>query len=120
MRAFLFVLTALSVMGLAFWAYQENYRAKEVRREAANLRREIGLLHEKIGVLTAEWAYLNRPGRLRELVLINFDRVPLLPLEPEQFGAVREVAWPLPAELFAPEAGEGLAPEDLAQRELAP
>lgn len=98
MRALLYIVTALGVMGLAFWAYQENYRTKEVRREAASLRQEIGTLREKAGVLKAEWAYLNRPDRLRELVLLNFDRVPLLPLEPEQFGSSREVAYPLPPE----------------------
>lgn len=112
MRSLIYVLTALCVMGLAFWAYQENYQTKEVRREAASLRREIGTLREKMGVMKAEWAYLNRPERLRELVLLNFERVPLLPLEPEQFGSAREVSYPLPPEaLPAPEA----APEDMLQ-----
>lgn len=112
MRALIYVLTALSVMGLAFWAYQENYRTKEIRGEAASLRREIGLLREKMGVLKAEWAYLNRPERLRELVLLNFERVPLLPLEPEQFGSAREVAYPLPPEAL-PAPGDGTAEEIL-------
>ena len=112
MRSLVYVLTALGVMGLAFWAYQENYRTKEIRREATSLRGEIGLLREKMGVLKAEWAYLNRPERLRELVLLNFERVPLLPLEPEQFGSAREVAYPLPPEALLP------APEDPAEDTL--
>ncbi|WP_343082240.1 cell division protein FtsL [Ostreiculturibacter nitratireducens] len=96
MRSLLFVLTALSVMGLAVWAYRENYRTQAALSEVEDLQREIAGLRDSLGVLRAEWAYLNRPERLRELAAINYDRLGLMPLMPEQFGSVSAVAYPMP------------------------
>lgn len=94
MRSLLYVLTAFAVMGLAFWAYHENYRTQAELSEARKLQSEIADLRERLGVLKAEWAYLNRPDRLRELADINFARLGLLPMEPRQFGDAREVPYP--------------------------
>jgi hypothetical protein len=96
MRAMLYLTTALAVMGLAFWAYRENYRTQGELSDVRGLRNEIGILRESLSVLRAEWAYLNRPDRLRELADINFPRLELLPLDPTQFGDVGEVAYPTP------------------------
>lgn len=94
MRGLLYVLTALAVIGLAFWAYRENYATQQVLRETRELQRQIGEAQVRLNVLHAEWAYLNRPDRLRELAEINFDRLGLLSLRPDQFGSVDEVAYP--------------------------
>ena len=96
MRNVLFVLTVLAVIGLAFWAYRENYATQEALSEVDTLRHDIRAAHARLAVLKAEWAYLNRPDRLRDLADINFDRLGLLPLRPEQFGFVDEVAYPAP------------------------
>jgi len=95
-RGFIFVMSALAVMGLALWAYQENYKTQQALREVRNLHAEIGAAHSRIGVLRAEWAYLNRPDRLRDLADLNFDRLGLLPILPEAFGTIDQVAYPLP------------------------
>ena len=47
-------------------------------------------------MLKAEWAYLNRPDRLRELAEMNFADLQLLPLLPEHFADVELVAYPKP------------------------
>lgn len=94
MRTLLFVTTALAVIGLAFWAYRENYRTQQAIAEAEALQRDIARARERLGMLRAEWAYLNRPDRLRELAEMNFDRLELLPFRPEQFGRVEQVAYP--------------------------
>lgn len=99
MRPVLYVLTFLAVMVLAFWAYRENYATQQALKDVSALNREIAALREALSVQRAEWAYLNRPDRLRELATINFDRLGLLPLEPEQFGDAEQVAYP-PEPLF--------------------
>ncbi|MFK7751376.1 MAG: cell division protein FtsL [Sedimentitalea sp.] len=94
MKSLIYVLTALAVFGLAFWAYRENYATQRVLSDTQELQRGIGAAQVRLSVLRAEWAYLNRPDRLRELAELNFDRLGLLPLRPDQFGRVDEVGFP--------------------------
>lgn len=94
MKTLAYLLTVLLVFSLAFWAYRENYATQQVVKETQGLQRQIGRAQERLSVLRAEWAYLNRPQRLRELAEINFDRLGLLPLRPDQFGRVDEVTFP--------------------------
>ncbi|WP_333712880.1 cell division protein FtsL [Yoonia sp.] len=94
MRGLLFVMTALAVMGLAFWAYQENYKTQSAIAEVRDLHRAIGAAHERLSVLNAEWAYLNRPDRLSDLADLNYDRLGLLPLMPDTFGTVGQITYP--------------------------
>lgn len=95
MKTALYLSTALIVMGLAFWAYHVNYATQDRQQELRKINREIASLQEGLSVLRAEWAYLNRPDRLRELVNLNFASLPLLPLAPEQFGTAAQVAYPV-------------------------
>lgn len=94
MKTLIYALTCLCMFGLAFWAYRENYATQRVLSETQRLQREIGAAQVRLSVLRAEWAYLNRPDRLRELADLNFDRLGLLPLQPDQFGRVDEVSFP--------------------------
>lgn len=94
MRGIILTLSIIAIMGLGFWAYRENYRTQAELAEVRSLQTEIGDLRESLSVLNAEWAYLNRPDRLRELADLNFERLGLLPLEPEQFGEVAQVTYP--------------------------
>lgn len=96
MRSCLCLFTAMVVIGMAFWAYRENYATQRALAETSRLHSAIGTASARLAVLRAEWAYLNRPDRLRELAEINFDRLGLLPLRPDQFGRIDQVAYPRP------------------------
>jgi hypothetical protein len=106
MRSLLFVLSVLAVIGSGYWAYRENYQTQDALDEVASLQARIGAQRERLAILRAEWAYLNRPDRLRDLAQLNFDKLGLLPLRPDQFGRVDQVAYPLPPELVLDDEGE--------------
>ncbi len=95
MRLFLALLSAAGVLGLAVWAYQQNYRTQAALDEVRDLSAQIARLREEQAVLAAEWAYLNRPDRLQDLADINFDRLGLMPLLPEQFARPDQIGFPL-------------------------
>jgi hypothetical protein len=115
MRPFFYVISFLALIGLGAWAYKENYATQAMLREVRGLETERSYLREALTVQRAEWAYLNRPDRLRELVTLNFDRLGLMQMEPSQFGAASDIAYPAPdagiGQGFVP---QGLAPEGLA------
>jgi hypothetical protein len=94
MRSLFYVLSAMTVIGLAFWAYRENYETQEAQARSEEVQRAISQARERLRVLNAEWAYLNRPDRLRDLAEINFDRLGLLPFQSHQFGRIDRVAYP--------------------------
>lgn len=94
MRSLLYVLSFAAVLGLAFWAYEENYQTQQALDEIETLHDDIGDARARLTVLRAEWAYLNRPDRLRELAELNFKPLGLLPLRPDQFGKADQIEYP--------------------------
>lgn len=104
MRGIFYVFSALVVIGLAYWAYLENYRTQAALKDVRELHLDIGTAHQRLAILKAEWAYLNRPDRLRDLAELNFERLELMPLMPDAFGAVDQVAYPI-APMILPQDG---------------
>ncbi len=96
MRSLTYLACVLVVMGLAFWAYRENYATQAAIGEMSQVQRQIAGLREELGVLRAEWAFLNRPDRLRQLVDLNFDRLELGPVESGQFLDLDHIDYPKP------------------------
>lgn len=95
MKPLLYVLSFAILIGLGFWAYEENYQTKQIVNEAERMQQDIAHARARLGVLRAEWAYLNRPDRLRELAELNFDALALLPITPDQFGRMDQIEYPV-------------------------
>lgn len=110
MRSVLYLLIAMVVMSLAFWAYRENYRTQDALSEMEGVRREISGLREQLVVLRAEWAYLNRPARLRELVALNADKLNLGPITSDQFVESSKIDYPPPPVKYPPRRPENFVP----------
>ena len=96
MRSILFLLAAMAVFTSGDWVYHENYRTQAELDHVDDIRRDIGAARERLAILRAEWAYLNRPDRLNDLAKLNYDRLGLLSLRPDQFGRIDQVAYPQP------------------------
>jgi cell division protein FtsL len=56
-------LLALSIFAL----FQVKYKVQNLRRDLVEIERQITADKQSIHVLEAEWAYLNRPERLKRL-----------------------------------------------------
>ena len=97
MRGLIYIASVVAVVGLAHWANVENYRTQAAIAEVRGLHAEIGQAHERLSMLRAEWAYLNRPDRLRDLADLNYNRLELMPLMPDAFGRIGDVPYPQPA-----------------------
>ena len=91
MRSLIYTLTFAFLVGLAFWAYQENIKTKNAIAHTEKLQKEIGVARAGLSILRAEWAYLNRPDRLTELVDLNFGRLQLVPLRASNFSEIDEI-----------------------------
>ena len=94
MRLVLHLSAVVLVVVCATWAYRVNYATQEALNRVAELEAEIAREREALAVLDAEWAYLNRPDRLRALVTASAKALGLVELTPEQFGETAMVAYP--------------------------
>lgn len=93
MRSVLTICIICIVMGLAYWAYQENIRTQAAIAQSERLQSDIGQAHGRLTALRAEWAYLNRPDRLIDLAVLNFSDLQLSPLRAENFGEIDQIEF---------------------------
>ena len=99
MRILLLLVCSAITIFAAYWAYNENYRTQAALKRINRLQVEIANEREAISILNAEWAYLNRPERLRDLVDLNFTDLMLVPLSSDHFGETENIAYPRVREL---------------------
>jgi hypothetical protein len=72
---------AASAIGL----YLVKYNVQDVNRDVVTLKESLAQEKESLHLLNAEWAYLNRPDRLRQLSERHLD---LVPLDSRQIGEI--------------------------------
>lgn len=107
-----FALAMLAVVAAAAWAYNVNYQTKMALARVDRLHRQIAAEREAVEVLRVEWAYLNAPERLKQLVAMSNDRLELMPMTPQHFEDVAAIPFPPKASpLVAAEPAPG--PEGL-------
>lgn len=95
MKTFLYLLAGVLVVFTASWTYKVNYQVQEAEDRVSSLQREINRERSAIAVLGAEWAYLNRPERLRALSEAYYTELRLMPIDASHFASVSEVPMPL-------------------------
>ena len=80
------------VAALAMGLYLVKYSVEDVQRELATKKTELAAEKESLHLLNAEWAYLNRPDRLRALSDKHLDLVPLDSRQIDQVQAIPAAA----------------------------
>lgn len=75
MRIFTLVYMACFA-ALAMGLYLVKYTVQNIHRDVASMSHELAREKESLHLLKAEWAYLNRPDRLRQLAERHLDLVP--------------------------------------------
>ena len=71
------LINMVCVAVLAIGLYLVKYSVQDVQRNVVTLRQDLATEKESLHLLNAEWAYLNRPDRLRQLADRHLDLVPL-------------------------------------------
>ena len=87
-------LLALSLLAIAAWTYNVNYDTRAALDRISALRAGIAEERETLQVLRVEWAWLNAPDRLAQLVVEHNDRLALTALTPRAYGYVAAVPYP--------------------------
>ena len=74
------LLIYMAVIALvACGVYFVKYSAQDMQRKVAALEAQLQQEKESLHLLRAEWAYLNRPERLRRLATQHLQMVPVVP-----------------------------------------
>ncbi|MBL1437252.1 MAG: cell division protein FtsL [Rhodobacteraceae bacterium] len=95
MKTFMYLLAGVLVVFVASWTYKVNYQVQEAEDRVSSLQRQINRERSAIAVLGAEWAYLNRPERLRALSEAYYTELRLMPIDASHFAEISEVPMPL-------------------------
>lgn len=88
MRALLYFLGLSAFLTLAGLSYSQNYATRDILSDVDRLRVEIKAKQKQLRALQDEWAYLNRPQRIKTLTVLNYPHLELtrsLPQAPGDF-----------------------------------
>ncbi len=94
MKTVLYLFSGMLVVLAASWTYKVNYQVQDAESRVAQLQRAIDRERSTIAVLDAEWAYLNRPERLRALSETYYSELRLMPIDAMHFANLQDVPRP--------------------------
>ena len=97
MRLIFYSLSLILVMSLAYLANLESVKTKATMYGAKLLRTEVDELKEELKFLNAEWALLNRPDRLTDLVKWHYRELKLIPISIKNFKSIKSVELSKPS-----------------------
>ena len=99
----------------ALLAFAQKHEARELKERLAVVEGELANRLENTRVLAAEWSYLNRPDRIRDLAQRHLEQ--LLPMSVRQFSSFVDIPFRPPS----PNAGtawSGSAGESREEQKL--
>ena len=91
LRFLLFGTLIGSTFAMGLWAYKINYDSRAADQRVKELEKSILSANKQFKILNAEWAYLNRPDRLRKLAEYYFSELRLTPMNPDDFISFSDV-----------------------------
>ncbi len=94
MKTVLYLFAGMLVVFAASWTYTVNYQVQDAESRVASLQRSINRERSAIAILEAEWAYLNRPERLRALSETYYNELRLMPIDAVHFANIQDVPLP--------------------------
>ncbi len=97
MRLIFYSVSLILVMSLAYLANLESVKTKATMYSAKLLRTEVDELKEELKFLNAEWALLNRPDRLTDLVKWHYRELKLMPISIKNFKSIKSVELSKPS-----------------------
>lgn len=77
MRLLLYFAGILSLLTLAALSYSQNYATREILSEIDRTKTTIRAKQQQLRALEDEWAYLNRPDRIKALAVLNYSHIQL-------------------------------------------
>ncbi len=92
------LINMVCVVVLATGLYLVKYSVQNVQRDVVTLKHQLASEKESLHLLNAEWAYLNRPDRLRQLADRHLELVPLDTRQIDQMNAIPAAAYVDPAD----------------------
>ncbi|MBC8410779.1 MAG: hypothetical protein H8E12_18985 [Rhodobacteraceae bacterium] len=97
MRLIFYSFSLILVMSLAYLANLESVKTKATMHSANLLRTEVDELKEELNILNAEWALLNRPDRLTDLVKWLYRELKVMPISIKNFKSIKSVEFSKPS-----------------------
>lgn len=90
MRIFIHITGVILIALAGYFSYMQTYDTREALQRVQVLQNQITQEQEAVNILKGEWAYLNRPDRLRDLVELNFAQLQLVPIAVNHLAGLQD------------------------------